>query len=57
MKDSNDLNLLGLNYIEKCKWKTSNDGAPQSSIDYREQTRIRLYPREDFLNTLHEFQI
>ena len=57
MKDSNYLILLGPNFIENCKWETSNNGAPQSSINYREQTRIILYPREGYLNTLHEFQI
>ncbi len=57
MKDSNDLNLLGLDFIENCKWETSNDSASHSSINDREQSRIRLYPRECHLDTLHEFQI
>ena len=57
MKDCNDLNLTSPNLIQNRKWKTSNDSATQSSVNYREETRIRSYPRECYLDTLHEFQI
>jgi hypothetical protein len=57
MKDGHDLNLVSRNCEEDGKRKSPNYASSESSIDDWVLLRIRDYPRQGVVDTLHKLKV